>query len=135
MHTELQSNIMSENKVALDTSMLLSIGELKIDVFEEISKKLGKTQFFVIEPVQKELLKLSKQGKKLCLNAEIADRLLKLNHAKILKVEEKNADRALEKLSQKGVIIATNDRELRKKIQAKSGRIILIKQKKFIEIE
>ena len=122
-------------KVALDTSMLLSIGELKLDVFEEISKKLGKTQFIVIEPVQKELLKLSKQGKKLGLNAGIADRLIRLNHAKILKAREKNADKALQKLSQKGVIIATNDRELRKNIQAKSGRIIFIKQKKFIEVE
>jgi len=123
------------SKVALDTSMLLSIAQFKVDVFEQISRELGKSQFFVIEPVQKELLRLSKQGKKLGLQAAIADRLIKLNHAKILKVSEKNADTALEELGKKGYFIATNDKELRKKIKQKNGRIIFIKQKKLIEVD
>ena len=106
-----------------------------MDVFEQISRELGKSQFFVIEPVQKELLRLSKQGKKLGLQAAIADRLIKLNHAKILKVSEKNADTALEELGKKGYFIATNDKELRKKIKQKNGRIIFIKQKKLIEVD
>ncbi|MDO8538642.1 MAG: hypothetical protein Q7S21_07215 [archaeon] len=125
----------SLNKVVLDTNMLLSIVELKIDVFEEVRKKLGNCQFVIIEPVQKELLMLSKQGKKQSLKARIADRLIKLNHAKLLKVKEKTADLALEKLGANGYIIATNDKELRKNIKAKNGTTIFIKQKKFIEIE
>ena len=38
MHTPLQS----KPKIAFDTNMLLTIGQLKIDVFFEVEKKFGK---------------------------------------------------------------------------------------------
>jgi rRNA-processing protein FCF1 len=65
------------NKVALDTNMLMAIGELKIDVFEEIEKEIGKTKFFVPGEVIKELKDIKKKGRKKRINAEIAEKAIK----------------------------------------------------------
>ena len=51
-------------KVALDTNMLLSVNELKIDIFQQIREGLGKVDFIVPKQVVAELLKLSTESKK-----------------------------------------------------------------------
>ncbi len=76
------------SKVVLDTNMLLAIGELKIDVFEEIKKELGKTEFFVPEEVMDELEKLKEKNKTKKMNAGIAEKLIEKNCV-ILKSKKK----------------------------------------------
>ncbi len=76
------------NKVVLDTNMLLAIGELKIDVIEELEKELGRTEFFVPEEVTKELEKLKKTGRTKKVNAEIAEKIIE-KHCRILKGKKK----------------------------------------------
>ncbi len=121
------------NKIVLDTNMLMAIGELKIDVFEEL-KNYGKTEFFVPEEVLKELKKLKEKNKTKKINAEIAEKLIKKN-CMIIKAKTENADKRMEELAQENYIIATNDKELRTKIRKKGFKTAFVRQKKVIVIE
>jgi rRNA-processing protein FCF1 len=121
--------------VALDSSFLFSVNELKIDVFQKIKESLGKVEFLVPKKVMEEVRKASLLKGKKGVSARIAIELIKKNNARVLKEKEVSADKALEKLSRKGILVATNDRALKKRIKEKNGRVIFIKQKKFVEIE
>ena len=121
--------------VALDTNMLLSIQQLKIDVFWEIEQRLGKTRFFLTKQVKDELDLVEKRGEKEALQVTIAKKAMEKNSVEVIIVEAENADDSLLKLAKKGVFIATNDKELRKRIKTIRGKSIYLKKKKLIEIE
>ncbi len=126
---------MEPARIALDSSFLLSIAELKVDVFREIRETLGKAEFFVPGAVKREMEKLEKEGKKKWIAVRIAKNLAEKNQAKEVEVEAESPDKALERLAEQGYYVATNDSELRKRIKEKRGKVVLIKQKKKIEIE
>ena len=121
-------------KIALDTNMLMAIGELKIDVFEEIKNQIANPEFFVPEAVIEELQVLKKRNRTKKINAEIAEILIKKN-CKIIKNKEKKADKIMEELAEENYIIATNDKELRTKIRKKGFKTAFVRQKKMIVIE
>ncbi|HLC36272.1 MAG TPA: hypothetical protein VJK05_01535 [archaeon] len=121
------------NKVALDTNMLLAIKKLKIDVFEEIKESIGKAEFLIPVQVIKEMQKLSEKNKNLEKASNIALQLIKKNKAKEIQSKEKDADKALIELAKKGIIIATNDKELKKKVLKVKGKILNIRKRKKIE--
>src|SRR3989338_2181497 len=121
------------NKVALDTNMLIAIKKLKIDVFEEIKESIGKAEFLIPVQVIKEMQKLSEKNKNLEKASNIALQLIKKNKAKEIQSKEKDADKALIELAKKGIIIATNDKELKKKVLKVKGKILNIRKRKKIE--
>jgi len=121
------------NKVALDTNMLLAIKKLKIDIFEEIKESIGKAEFLIPVQVIKEMQKLSEKNKNLEKASNIALQLIKKNKAKEIQSKEKDADKALIELAKKGIIIATNDKELKKKVLKVKGKILNIRKRKKIE--
>ena len=121
--------------IALDTNMLLSIEQFKVDVFRQAKDLEGKVKFIVPMQVASELKQLAKESKTLAKRVNIAQQLMKKHEVKRKRVEAANADQALIILAQDGVIIATNDRELRKKIKAKKGSIMFLRKKKLIERE
>jgi rRNA-processing protein FCF1 len=123
------------NKVVLDTNMLLAIGELKIDVFSGIEEEIGKTEFFVPEEVIQELKKLKEENKTKKKNAVIAEKLIEKKCIILNKGENKNADEKMMELAGKGFIIATNDKELRKKIKNNGFKTAFVRQKKVIVVE
>lgn len=125
-----------KERVALDTNMLLAINELKLDVFEEIKKRFGRVEFLVTSNTLKEMKQLKKEGKKKESSARIGEKLIKINKCKILKEgKEINADKELIELSKEGVIIGTNDKDLKNKIKEEGGKVIFIRQKKIIQEE
>jgi len=121
----------NENKVALDTNILFSISQYRVDIFEEIKRLLGKTAFFVSEAVDAELDKLKDKHKK---EVSIARLLMEKNLVKKVKTKAKKADNSLIELAEKGYIIATADKELKRKVKGKKGRLIYLRQKKYLEI-
>jgi len=121
------------NKVVLDTNMLMAIGELKIDIIDGLEEKLGKAEFFVPEEVTDELKKLKEKGRTKKNNAEIAEKIIE-KYCSVLKSKKKNADERIEELAGE-YIIATNDKELRKRIKKKGFKTAFIRQKKVIVIE
>lgn len=122
-------------KIAIDTNMLLSISQLKIDIFSQLKERFGNVEIFFPKNVLKELETVSKQGKSKKIHCEIAKQLLEKNNAIEFGPAEEKVDNALLEMSEKGFLIATNDKELRKKIKTVGGQIIYLKKKKFLETE
>ncbi|MEM4256872.1 MAG: PIN domain-containing protein [Candidatus Diapherotrites archaeon] len=118
-------------KVALDTNMLLNITKFKVDVFSEIKKLFGTVYFCVPKPVLAELEKLSKNKGKKGAEARIALSLLSKKQIKIVSLENLSADDALLKLAEH-CIIATNDKKLISSIKINGGKVLFLRQRKFV---
>jgi rRNA-processing protein FCF1 len=122
------------NKVALDTSILLSIPENKARVFEGIREKIFDAEFFVTGSVLRELdILQERKGKR--QGVEIVRKALKANNVKTLENDCENADDCLAEKASSGFIVATSDSALKKRIKGFGGRIIYLKKGKLIEIE
>lgn len=123
--------------IAMDSSMLLAIEEFKTDVFDEIKKMFGekKVSFCITESVEKELNELEKKNKRRKRQVSIAKELLEKNDVKVIKTNALKADDSLLEIAGIGVIVASNDKELRKRIKAFGRKNIYLRKKKFIEIE
>lgn len=120
------------NKVGLDTNMLTAIFEFKIDVFEQIRNILGNVAFVVPNQVMDELDSLSKRNNRLKHSCRIATEAMEKNRVRKIEVKARDADSALLKLSER-MPIATNDKVLRSKIKKKGGKVLILRQRKYIE--
>jgi rRNA-processing protein FCF1 len=124
---------MEPRKIALDTNMLLTITEHKVRITEQIKQEHPNATITIPQQVKEELEKLATQNTKKRKAVQIAQKIIQNEQIKTTKIEAQNADKALLKLSQKGYIIATNDKKLAKQIQEQKGKIIYLRQKKMLE--
>jgi len=125
-------------KIVLDTSFLVDSIKFKIDL-EEIDKLVSQPyKLLTINSVIKELEKLSAKEGRDSKNAKIALKLVKSKRIKILKSKvlksKGSTDKAIIKLSDKKTIVATDDRELRKKLKNLGIKTIYLRAKKKIGI-
>ncbi len=122
-------------KVILDTNFLMMPFQFKVDVEKELSRILDvKFEICVPKSVIKELegLKRSKESK----TRKIAS--MALEYAKRFKIidVDKKVDEALVELGMsKNNIIATNDKQLLKKLREVGANIVYLRQKKYLEFE
>jgi rRNA-processing protein FCF1 len=120
-------------KVLLDTNFLIACIKNKIDFFEEI--KFQGYKLIIPENVIRELKKISKSSQKLKTRnaAEIALELIKINPYEKIKFKKRNVDKAIKDFanSEKNIIVATLDRELKSKIEKNK---MIIRNKKKLEI-
>jgi rRNA-processing protein FCF1 len=121
-----------EKVIALDTNMLLSIEQFKVDALGQMKALEGKASFVLPYQVWHELQGLKKQSKTLERRAKIAEEVVRKRKVKKVRVLAANADKALVKLAEKGAIVATNDRELKKEVKKVNGSIMFLRQKRFI---
>ena len=106
----------------LDTNFILTCIRQKIDFFEQLEKE--GFQIIIPRQVIRELKKLE---------AELALNLLKKNKFKKINLKGKNTDNGIVNFAKKNpkIVIATLDREIKKKI--KNPKLI-IRRKKKLEI-
>ncbi|MBI4919620.1 ribonuclease VapC [archaeon] len=113
-------------KIYLDTNFLVYCVQNKISILDELNRICDfKYEICIIDKTIEELRKLkgkySQPGK-------IAELIVnKLNIQKIK--SDKTVDEALIELSDEEKIVATNDKELIKKLNCK---VIIVKQKKYL---
>ncbi len=124
----------STTRVALDTNMLLSINEQMVDIFPQIKQTLGLVSFVVPKQVLKELSEIEKKSAKAKKNVFVAKELMKKNAVKTVTINARNADEALLKLSPQ-MIVASNDKELKRAVIKNNGKVIFLRKNKFIEME
>ncbi len=118
-------------RIILDTNFILAIGQFHIDIFSELQRICNfPYEIFVLDKTLVELEKLinsdSKQRDRFA--AKLALDLIK-DRVSILKTPNGYVDDLLVKLSDKSTIIATQDKELKKRLK---GGLITIKQKKYL---
>lgn len=130
-----------KTQVILDTNFLLVPGELGIDIFSEIDRLLSEPyEICVLKQSIEELQTIiNKHGqRKEGFNAKLGYIMTKQKDLKILSGSKKEyVDDTLVQIAQKQpekTIIATQDKELQGRIQRKSGRVIILRQKKYLEL-
>jgi len=117
-------------KIILDTNFLVDSIRWKIDWGE-----LRGHELFVLDSNVEELKRIAKRGTKESSLAKVALEVLKTKGLKILESKEKETDLSLLEYSKKGYVIATQDMVLKNRIKSETGKVIYIRQKKYIEID
>ncbi len=120
-------------KAILDTSFILTCVKQKINFLDEI-KFMG-IKVLIPEEVLDEVRKIMKSGKKLHFreNAKLALKILNKNGFKKIRLGTAHVDKGLVNFAEKNkdVIVATLDRELKKKIKKPK---LVIRGKKKLEV-
>lgn len=125
-------------RVLLDTSFLMLTSEVKTNIFNEIEKIIQrKPEFITIQSVINELKRIIEKGKiKEKKKASMALKIIKSENIKIIDDAGIPGDNVDEKilnlakiLSNERIIIATNDRELKKHLREMGIPVILYRER------
>jgi rRNA-processing protein FCF1 len=119
-------------RIILDSNFFIDLIRFKIPL-EEIFELLGyDTKILTLSSVLNELEKIAKGKSKEAKYAKVALKLIDLKKIEILKLE-KSVDEALFSLANEKTIIATNDKNLRKKLKEKGLKSIYIRAKRRLD--
>ncbi len=124
--------------IILDTNFLLIPYQFNVDIFAEIARICNfKYELAVLDRTLDELNSIiEKQKGKYKSAASFGLQLLKGKSLKIIRTHsQKPVDDLLVEHAEKGDIIATQDSALKQKIKGKTGKIIILRNKKFLKFE
>jgi rRNA-processing protein FCF1 len=116
-------------KIILDTNFLIDCQRFNIDVLSE----LAGNELFILRSEMFELRQVAERGSKESRMAKSA-----IEFAKCLKVLEparSKVDDSLVGYAKEGYAIATQDRELKKRLKTEGARIVYIRQRKYVIME
>ncbi|MAF99464.1 MAG: DNA-binding protein [Nanoarchaeota archaeon] len=117
-------------KVILDTNTVMAIGQMKLDLFEELERLPFEHNVFVLDKTIDELEKIKKKSKgKDSQAAKLALSILKAKGIKKIKSSPGYVDDLLVKLSKAGAIVVTQDKELKSRL---TKPYLTIRQKKTV---
>lgn len=118
----------------LDTNVLMAVSQFKIDLFSEIEHFSDYPyQLKVLDKTIEELNKIAIEQKgKAVLAAKLALELVNKKKIGILPTKAGLTDDFLLEYSQKGAVIITQDKELKKRIKEAGGEALTIRQKRKI---
>ncbi len=120
--------------VVLDTNMLLVPFQFGVDVISEVERILPGAQLYILRGTIRELDKVAKQGVKEKKYALLAKKLIEVNHIGIIE-RDGPVDRELVEIAKRGAYVATNDRELRRKIREAGGHTIFLREKNRLDMD
>lgn len=127
---------MKKPRVLLDTNMLMMFGK-GVNIFDQIEELLvSKPEFYVIKPVVDELKKIAEKG---CMKDRRAAKLALQaveKYCHIIDIDVKQGmkvdDLIVEIASREKFIVATNDRELRRRLREKGIPEIYYREEKHL---
>lgn len=125
-------------KIIIDTNFLLIPAELKVDIFAEIKRVIPQNHdLYILDATINELEKIkAEQKRKTREYATIALSLIKQKHLKIIPTfNNHNVDDKIVSIVDKNYIVATQDKGLKKRIKSKGVSVIILKQKKYLDLE
>jgi rRNA-processing protein FCF1 len=123
--------VVKKIKIMLDTNFFLTMVRNKIFGLEQLKQKLP-VEFYTLSRVLFELQGLGKNDKKIRKEVGLVEQIIKLNNVRVIESEISSVDDELVKLS-KEYVIATNDKELRKKVHQKGGKTVFIRSLTYID--
>ena len=126
-------------RIIIDTNFFFIPSKFHLDIFEELDNSLGrKVEPILLSPAYFELQKLAisesvKMSKQARLGLALAGR------CKIVRVERKvgesNDDLVLRIAVEWKCPVATNDRELRRKLRSSGLPVVFLRQESHLEVE
>lgn len=114
-------------KILLDTNFIITCLKFRIDLFSEMTRIIDeKYDIYVIDKTLDELRKLK---------SKISLQLIDKFKVKIIKTEENlDVDSLILKIANEEMIVATQDKELKKSLKEKKIRILTIRKKQYLMI-
>jgi rRNA-processing protein FCF1 len=126
-------------KIIIDTNFLLIPGKFRIDIFSEINKIADfKYELCIIDKTIYELNKIinnEELNMKDKLNAKIGLHLVESNKVKKIESSEDNVDDAIVSAADKNTVVATSDKELKRRLREKGVKILNLMKKQYLKIE
>jgi len=120
-------------KIILDASFILTLASKPLNLIEDLEEMFGKVELLVLEDTIKELEVISKRPSiKKSKQAKLAlDFVMRLEH--ITYVHEGSVDdKILRCAMENKFIVATMDRELRKRLRSMGLSVITLRQNRLI---
>lgn len=123
-------------KIILDTNFLLIPLQFRLDIFSELNRICNfNYKLFVFEKTIDELRGIvEKQSMKHKKAAQFGLKLIKFKNIGILKSEQKDVDYDILNSLSKDTIVATQDAELKRRLRSKGAPIIILRQKKYLQL-
>lgn len=123
-------------KIILDTNFLMVPYKLRVDIFSEFDRICSfNYKLFIFEQSIEELKNIiHKQAGKDKKGAEFALELIKLKNIGIIKSERKEVDTLMLRHLNEDNIVATLDMQLKKELLKKSVSVIILRQKKYLQL-
>ena len=125
-------------KILLDTNFLLIPYQFKVDIFSEIDRICQfQYKIYILDKTLKELDNIIKvQKRKHREAAKIALQLLKIKGIEVIRTDSpKRTDDIIASYGiEKGFLIATQDKDLKRKLVNRNVIVIVLRQKKFLAI-
>lgn len=125
-------------KILLDTNFLLIPYQFKVDIFTQIDKiVVPKYKLFVLDKTIEELKKIVELQKgKNKDAAKIALKLIAIKGIGVIKTKSigRTDDAILDTASKEGFIVATQDKDLKRRLINHSISLIVLRQKKILAI-
>jgi len=125
-------------RVILDSNFLMASIQFHVDVFRELDKSLNqKVKTVMLSPIYEEIQRIACGKGELARRAKLALRMAK--NSEVLKVKLKpgeSVDDSIVRLAKEwGCPVATNDRELRRRLRLLSVPVIYLRQKSRLAID
>ncbi|MBS3104931.1 DUF188 domain-containing protein [Candidatus Woesearchaeota archaeon] len=123
-------------KIIIDTNFLMIPIQFRVDIFSEIDRICDfNYKLFIFEQSINELKNIiEKQTGKNKKAAQFALKLIKLKNIGIIKSEKENVDALILNNISKDTIVATQDALLKKKMIEKGASLIILRQKKYLQL-
>lgn len=124
-------------RVILDTDFLIHCAKYKVDYAEELKRILDfPFRMFIVDKTLDELDSvIEKQGGKAGAYARLAKAVLKANGVSLIKTKK---DRIVDELildaAGEGIIVATMDADLKRKLKEKGVSVVVLRQKSHLKL-
>ena len=129
-------DILEDDKpIIFDTNFLFITFEFRIDLIAELERLIGTSySLYIYEGTLDELQNIEDKGDKNKKFLPLIQSMLKIYNFKIIQSEKSYVDDQILENAHKGILIATNDSGLRKKLWDVPCRVLFMRQKQYLEI-
>ena len=123
-------------KIIIDTNFLMIPYKFRVDIFSEFNRICNfNYELYIYENSINELKNIiDKQSGKNKKAAQFALKLIKLKNISIIKSEPKDVDLLILSNLTKDTIVATQDMQLKKELLEKGAFVIILRQKKYLQL-
>ncbi len=123
-------------KIIIDTNFLMLPYKLRIDIFSEFSRICNfNYTLHIFEQSINELRNIiEKQSGIDKKSAQFALKLIKLKNINVIKSSQEDVDSLILNNIDKDAVIATLDIELKKELLKKGASVIILRQKKYLQV-
>ena len=124
-------------KILLDTNFLLAVYQFKVDIFTELDRICNfNYKLFILDKTIEELKNIIERQKgKHKDAARVALQLLKLRKVSVIKTgSKKHTDDVILDYAEKDYLVATQDKDLKRRLIHHNVKVIVLRQKKILAI-